>query len=73
MAIAGDVDFTIEKVIVENYHNWTFQIKMYLIGKDLWKIVTGTEVLAEGASAQEQRIIIIIHSLYRVIQSATIS
>ena len=55
MAVAGDVDFKIEKLTGENYHNWKFQMKMCLIGKDLWEIVTGTEVLAEGASAQEQR------------------
>ena len=55
MAVTGDVDFKIEKLTGENYHNWKFQMKMCVIGKDLWEIVTGTEVLAEGASAQEQR------------------
>ena len=28
---------------------------MYLIGKDLWEIVTGTEILGEDASNDEQR------------------
>ena len=56
MVVAGDIDFKIEKLTGENYHNWKFQMKMYLIGKDLLEIVTGTEVLDETASAQEQRI-----------------
>ena len=55
MAVAGDVGLKIEKLTGENYHNWKFQLKMYLIGKDLWEIVTGTEVLGEGSSTQEQR------------------
>ena len=55
MAVAEDIGFKIEKLTAENYHNWKFQMKMYLIGKDLWEIVTGTEVLDEDASAEEQR------------------
>eukprot|EP00795_Rhopilema_esculentum_P013863 gene13863-4809_t len=31
MAGAGDIDFKIEKLAGENYHNWKFQMKMYLI------------------------------------------
>ena len=54
MASAGD-SFKIEKLTVENYHSWKFNIKMSLIGKDLWEIVQGTETLAEDDSAEEQR------------------
>ena len=54
MASADD-SFKIEKLIVENYHSWKFNIKMSLIGKDLWEIVQGTETLAEDASAEEKR------------------
>ena len=55
MAVAEDVSFKIEKLTGENYHNWKFQMKMYLIGKDLWEIVTGTEVMNEDASEDEKR------------------
>ena len=53
MAVAEDVSFKIEKLTGENYHNWNFQMKMYLIGKDLWEIVTGTEVMNEDASEED--------------------
>eukprot|EP00795_Rhopilema_esculentum_P013408 gene13408-4273_t len=56
MAVAEDINFKIEKLTGKNYHNWKFQMKMYLFSKDLWEIVTGTEVLDEIASAQEQLI-----------------
>ena len=56
MAVAGDIEFKTEKLTGENYHSWKFQMKMYLISKDLWEIETGTEVLDKTASAQEQQI-----------------
>lgn len=55
MAVAEDIRFRIEKSTGENYHNWKFQTKMHLIGRDLWDIVTGTEVLDENASADDYR------------------
>ena len=47
----------VEKLTAENYNTWKFNIKMkmYLIGKDLWDIVKGTETLSETASAEETR------------------
>ena len=34
MAVTGDIDFKIDKLIGENYHNWKFKMKMYLIGSN---------------------------------------
>ena len=39
----------------DDCHPWKFQMKMLLIAKDLWKIVTGAETLNESATAEEQR------------------
>ena len=52
---ADEVGFRVEKLTGDNYHSWKFQMKMCLIGKDLWEIVTGTEVLEEEATPAEQR------------------
>ena len=41
----------IPKLSADNYHNWKFDIKMALIGRDLWDIVTGGEILEENANA----------------------
>ena len=49
-----DMTFKIEKLTAENYHSWIFNMKMYLIGKDLWEIVTGTEVIVEDWSDAEK-------------------
>ena len=52
MATAVDEtnNFKVDKLTSKNYHHWKFNVKMYLIGKDLWEIVSGEEVLAEEAS-----------------------
>eukprot|EP00794_Sanderia_malayensis_P004480 gene4480-biopygen3647 len=42
----------VEKLNGDNYHNWKFQIKMHLMAKDVWEIVTGDETLPEDASAE---------------------
>ena len=54
MATAEDMGFKVEKLSGENYHSWKFQMKMYLIRKDLWEIVSGTETLSMEATAAEQ-------------------
>ena len=46
--------FRVEKLSSENYHNWKFDMRMLLIGKDLWEIVSGGEVLAQGAPEKER-------------------
>ena len=45
----------VEKLTGDNHHSWTFQMKMLLIAKDLWEIVTGAETLSGNATAEEQR------------------
>ena len=41
----GYNDFKIQKLSAENYHAWSFSMKMYLIGKDLWRSLTVLEWL----------------------------
>ena len=41
-----------DKLNVDNYHAWEFSMRMFLIGKNLWEIVQGTEVLGENADEQ---------------------
>ena len=57
MATAVDEtsNFKVDKLTSNNYHHWKFNVKMYLIGKDLWEIVSGEEVLAEEASEETKR------------------
>ena len=47
-----DIGFKVEKLNGGNYHHWKFQMKMCLIGKDLWEIVTIVTGTEEGASVQ---------------------
>ena len=47
--------FKFEKLAAENYYTWRFNIKMYLIGKDLWNIVIGAETLSEEATADQKK------------------
>ena len=50
-----DVEFKFEKLTTENYHTWKFNMKMFLIGKDLWDVVQGTETIGENATVEERR------------------
>ena len=50
-----DLTFKIENVAADNYHSWKFNMKMYLIGKDLWEIVTGAEVTDNDLSDREKQ------------------
>ena len=52
---AEDTGVKVERLTGDNYHSWRFQMKMYLIGKDLWDIVTGLEVLDPEETAEEER------------------
>ena len=54
MAAAEDTSFKVEKLTADNYHSWKFNMKMLLIGKDLWEIVNGTETLDENANENER-------------------
>ena len=48
---SAEEGFRIEKLTAENYHSWKFSMKMYLIGKDLWEIVSGAEKLEAEVDA----------------------
>ena len=53
-----NLTFKIEKLTADKYHLWKFNMKMYLIawiGKDLWEIVTGAEVMGNDLSDTEKR------------------
>ena len=45
-----ETNFRIAQLSSENYHSWKFDMKMLLVGKDVYDIVTGDETLAPGAS-----------------------
>ena len=38
---------TIQKLTADTYHQWKFEMRMMLIGKNLWDIVVGTETVHE--------------------------
>ena len=42
---SDESNLRIEKLNSENYYNWKFDVKMLLVGKDLWDIVTGEEIV----------------------------
>ena len=43
----------VDKLNGTNYHNWKFNVRMLLTGKDLWEIVEGTETVSDEASDAE--------------------
>ena len=45
-----ETSFKIEKLTAENYHSWKFNMKMHLIERDLWEIVTGEEKVMDNMS-----------------------
>jgi hypothetical protein len=46
-------EFKVQKLTTDNHYEWKFNMKMVLIGKDLWEIVEGTEVMpASGDNRQ---------------------
>ena len=49
-----DLTCKIEKLTADNYHSWKFNMKMYLIGIDLWDIVTGAAVMDNDLSDVEK-------------------
>ena len=55
MATEESGGFKTEKLTTENYHSWKFNMKMYLIAKDLWEIVQGKEANDENATPEVQR------------------
>ena len=47
--------FKVEKLTTDNYHTWKYSMKLYLIGKGLWDIVSGDETLAEDADENTKK------------------
>ena len=47
--------FKVEKLTGPNYHSWKFSMKMLLVGKDLWDVLNGSEVLEPDASDVERK------------------
>ena len=56
MAVASteEINYRVEKLSSENFYNWKFDMRMLLIGKDLWDIVSGAEVVANDASQAQK-------------------
>ena len=55
MDLAGDFGkMALGKLDGDNYHSWKFNIRMYLMGKDIWDVVDGTDSLAADADATEK-------------------
>ena len=54
MASAEDNNSRVQKLTGENYYDWKFDMRMLLIGKGVWDIVTGDEVLDEEAPNKEK-------------------
>ena len=44
----------VEKLTYDNYPHWKFNMKMFLMGKDLWEIVEGTYPLPADASEERR-------------------
>ena len=40
----------------DNWNQWKFSMRMYLIGKDLFDIVDGSEILGQNATAKEREV-----------------
>ena len=44
-----------KKLTGENWNTWKFNMKMLLMGKDIWDIVTGDDILPEEANEERRR------------------
>ena len=55
-----------EKLTADTYHSWKFNMKMTLIGKDLWDLVQGFEELPEDATQKQ-------HDLFRKRNNSSLS
>ena len=55
MTTVDDTSCKFDKLTQENYHHWKFNMKMFLIGKDLWDIVKDDEVVSEEASEEDKK------------------
>ena len=56
MDLAEDFgNMSLRKLDGDNYHNWKFNMRMYLMGKDIWDVVDGTDSIADDANDDERR------------------
>ena len=55
MSTMEETSYKVEKLTAGNYVAWKFSMNMYLLGKELWDIVEGSETLAEHADADAIR------------------
>ena len=53
--MVADWSFKKGKMTTENYHVCRFNMKMYLIVKNLWEIVTGAEAVSNRASVNQKK------------------
>ena len=54
--MTSDNGFDIEKLQGgDDYYQWKFSMRMFLLGRDLWEIVDGSETIYDYASESEQR------------------
>ena len=53
-AVLGDSKWSINRLDGANWSVWKFQMKHLLLAKGLWGLVDDTEVLRQGASAQQE-------------------
>ena len=53
--MSGEEVSRVEKLTANNYHSWKFNMKMCLIGKDLWDLVQGNEEVGINANEEERR------------------
>ena len=53
-AVLGDLEWSIDRLDEANWSVWKFQMKHLLLAKGLWGLVDNTEVLRQGASAQQE-------------------
>ena len=47
--------FKVEKLTTDNYHSWKYSMKLFLMGKGLWDIVSGDETLPEEADENAKK------------------
>ncbi len=55
--MSGDeqIKINIEKLNEKNFYTWKYNLKMHLVGKDLWEIVSGDEELSLNANADARK------------------
>ena len=50
MDSSEEINFRVQKLNSDNYHDWKFDMQMLLMAKDVWEIVSGEETLPDEAT-----------------------